>query len=136
MATQFAISDRWFSPVMTNTPANRMYAMAATSQGVIDKPATLLTADTIFDKLEAAGISWKNYVPNYPNGSSLKAFPAFAKYMNTNIAPMQSLYPDQFDALMSQVRQIAAVVGRTVPAIGGDARVPASGASNGLRVGQ
>jgi len=28
---------------------------------------------------------------------------------------MQSLYPDQFDALMVQVRQIAAVVGRVVP---------------------
>jgi len=28
---------------------------------------------------------------------------------------MQSLYPDQFDELMAQVRQIAAVVGRTVP---------------------
>ncbi len=31
---------------------------------------------------------------------------------------MQSLYPEQFDELMAQVRQIAAVVGRTVPAIG------------------
>jgi 3-deoxy-7-phosphoheptulonate synthase len=31
---------------------------------------------------------------------------------------MQSLYPDQFDELMDQVRQIAAVLGRTVPAIG------------------
>ena len=31
---------------------------------------------------------------------------------------MQSLYPDQFDELMTQVRQIAAVVGRTIPAIG------------------
>src|SRR5579859_3190190 len=30
----------------------------------------------------------------------------------------QSLFPDQFDTLMEQVRQIAAVVGRTVPAIG------------------
>jgi 3-deoxy-7-phosphoheptulonate synthase len=30
----------------------------------------------------------------------------------------QSLYPDQFDELMAQVRQIAAVVGRSVPAIG------------------
>src|SRR5580698_11489151 len=30
----------------------------------------------------------------------------------------QSLYPDQFDELMTQVRQIAAVVGRTVPGIG------------------
>jgi 3-deoxy-7-phosphoheptulonate synthase len=30
----------------------------------------------------------------------------------------QSLFPDQFDELMKQVRQIAPVVGRTVPAIG------------------
>jgi 3-deoxy-7-phosphoheptulonate synthase len=30
---------------------------------------------------------------------------------------MQSLYPDQFDELMEQVRQIAPVVGRSVPAI-------------------
>jgi 3-deoxy-7-phosphoheptulonate synthase len=29
----------------------------------------------------------------------------------------QSLFPDQFDELMSQVRQIAAVVGRTVPGV-------------------
>ena len=29
----------------------------------------------------------------------------------------QSLFPDQFDELMMQVRQIAAVVGRTVPGI-------------------
>jgi 3-deoxy-7-phosphoheptulonate synthase len=31
---------------------------------------------------------------------------------------IQSLYPDQFDELMAQVRQIAPVVGRTVPTIG------------------
>jgi 3-deoxy-7-phosphoheptulonate synthase len=31
---------------------------------------------------------------------------------------MQSLYPDQFDALMQQVRQIAAVVGRRIAEIG------------------
>jgi hypothetical protein len=30
---------------------------------------------------------------------------------------MQSLYPDQFDDLMAQVRQIASVVNRTVPPI-------------------
>jgi 3-deoxy-7-phosphoheptulonate synthase len=31
---------------------------------------------------------------------------------------IQSLYPDQFDELMAQVRQIAPVVGRTVSTIG------------------
>jgi len=38
----------------------------------------------------------------------------------------QSLFPDQFDTLMEQVRQIAAVVGRTVPAIGVSEPVAAS----------
>jgi len=37
---------------------------------------------------------------------------------------IQSLYPEQFDELMTQVRQIAPVVGRTVPAIG--TRAPTS----------
>jgi 3-deoxy-7-phosphoheptulonate synthase len=41
---------------------------------------------------------------------------------------MQSLYPDQFDELMVQVRQIAAVVGRTVPSIG-----PEHAAAQGVR---
>jgi 3-deoxy-7-phosphoheptulonate synthase len=44
---------------------------------------------------------------------------------------MQSLYPDQFDELMSQVRQIAAVVGRTVPAIGEHRQVTASSKLDG-----
>jgi phospholipase C len=58
MATQFAISDRWFSPVMTNTPANRLYSMAATSAGIVSKPLTQVNVPTIFDRLQAAGIKW------------------------------------------------------------------------------
>jgi 3-deoxy-7-phosphoheptulonate synthase len=37
---------------------------------------------------------------------------------------IQSLYPEQFDELMTQVRQIAPVVGRTVPGIGNHAAAP------------
>jgi len=42
---------------------------------------------------------------------------------------MQSLYPDQFDELMAQVRQIAAVVGRTAGAAA--ARMPAEAVGRG-----
>jgi 3-deoxy-7-phosphoheptulonate synthase len=35
---------------------------------------------------------------------------------------MQSLYPDQFDALMQQARQIAAVLGREIPSIGAESK--------------
>jgi phospholipase C len=39
MATQFAMSDRWFSPVMTNTPANRLYSMAPPQQDSCPSPS-------------------------------------------------------------------------------------------------
>lgn len=68
MASQFATSDRWFSPVMSRTQPNRAYLMAATSHGYAypigtdSKDQSLLTATTIFQRLQAAGISWKIYV--------------------------------------------------------------------------
>jgi 3-deoxy-7-phosphoheptulonate synthase len=47
---------------------------------------------------------------------------------------IQSLYPEQFEELMAQVRQIAPVVGRTVPAIGTHAAVgKAIGVQAGVR---
>ena len=68
MASKFATSDRWFSPVMTRTAPNREYQVAATSQGdaypvgTDQQDSHLLTAPTIFQELQAAGISWKIYV--------------------------------------------------------------------------
>jgi phospholipase C len=94
MATQFAVSDHFFSPVMTNTPANRLYAMAATSHGVINKPLTQINVPTIFDELQSAKISWKDYVQDYPNGSSLKPFPAYGKYLGVNIVPIADYFTD------------------------------------------
>jgi phospholipase C len=103
MATQFAMSDHWFSPLMSNTPSNRLYAMAATSHGVVDKPLTKLNISTIFDELQSAGISWKNYVPDYPNGSSLIPFPTYAKYLGTNIVPISDYFKDAQAGTLPQV---------------------------------
>lgn len=103
MATQFAISDRWFSAAMTNTPANRMYAVAATSHGIINKPLTQINVPTIFDELEQAGISWKNYVQDYPKGSSLRPFPAYSKFVNTKIVPMADYFNDLANGTLPQV---------------------------------
>lgn len=103
MATQFAVSDRLFSPVMTNTPANRLYAMAATSHGVINKPPTQINVPTIFDELQTAKITWKNYVQDYPNGSSLKPFPTFGKYLGVNIVPMAQYFTDLTNGTLPNV---------------------------------
>ena len=103
MATQFAMSDAWFSPLMSNTPSSRLYAMAATSHGVVNKPLTQVKIDTIFDELERKGVSWKNYVPDYPNGSSLKPFPIFAKFTGTKIVPMSQYFTDAKSGNLPQV---------------------------------
>jgi phospholipase C len=63
-ATQFATSDRWFSAAPVRTQPNRMYLLAATSQGRAYPPTTVLTAKTIFELLQENGISWKVYVTN------------------------------------------------------------------------
>jgi phospholipase C len=68
MASNFATSDRWFSPAMTRTHPNRWYLVAATSQGYVypvgtdQRDQNLLTAQTIFQELQNAGITWKIYV--------------------------------------------------------------------------
>ncbi len=103
MATQFAMSDRWFSPAMTNTPTNRMYAVAGTSHGFINKQTTPINIPTIFDELQQANISWKVYVPNFPNGTSLKGFPAYAKYLNTKIVPVAQYFTDLKNDALPQV---------------------------------
>jgi phospholipase C len=65
LATQFATSDRWFSPVMTQTVPNRMYFFAGTSFGHIDnhdpQPSNGWPQPTIFDSLDNANIPWKYY---------------------------------------------------------------------------
>jgi phospholipase C len=73
MATNFATSDRWFSPVMSRTEPNRMYMMAGTSQGHAyplggTNPADQnpLTVPPIFEALQNAGITWKIYIQPDP----------------------------------------------------------------------
>jgi phospholipase C len=76
MASNFGTSDRWFNPVMTRTQPNREYLIAATSQGDVypigsnPQDKKLLTATTIFQELEDAGITWKIYVNPTHTGCS------------------------------------------------------------------
>jgi len=79
MASNFGTSDRWFNPAMTRTNSNRQYLIAATSQGYVypvgsnSHDQKLLTATTIFQELQNAGISWKIYVN--PEGSNCSGPP-------------------------------------------------------------
>lgn len=64
LAFQFATSDRFFSSVLAPTIPNRMYMFAGTSFGHVRPdaaPSGGWPQPTIFDKLDAAGVSWRYY---------------------------------------------------------------------------
>ena len=67
IARAFGVFDHWFSEVPSQTFMNRSFWMAGSSSGfVTNSPAlkwtTENTAETLFDRLEAHGRTWKVYV--------------------------------------------------------------------------
>jgi phospholipase C len=68
MASQFAVSDRWFSPVSSKSTPNRIATMTGgTTQGLVNDPfvdddfKTPLGIETIFQELDQNNVSWKIY---------------------------------------------------------------------------
>ena len=67
IAREFGVFDHWFCEVPSQTFMNRSFWTAATSSGlVVNTPArkwfTKNDAETIFERLEAHGKTWKVYV--------------------------------------------------------------------------
>ena len=60
LASQFATSDHFFSPIPSNSPPNRFAELAATSAGYAHQPPQL-DVKNIFQLLDNAGVSWKVY---------------------------------------------------------------------------
>jgi phospholipase C len=129
MASKFATSDRWFHPAMTRTPPNRAYLIAGTSQGYAYPIGTdsadtaLLTATTIFQELQTAGVSWKIYVdpekspctgPPYDSAcllslSSIQDFQwgqTIPTQYPQNIAPIAQYFTDLQNGTLPQVALI------------------------------
>jgi phospholipase C len=67
MASQFAISDRWFSPMASKSVPNRLVTFTGgTSQGLVHDPGgndhlPQLNLPNIFQELDQAKVSWKIY---------------------------------------------------------------------------
>jgi len=62
LAESFAVSDRWFCSVPTETDPNRAFAISGTSEGITgDIHLHRYEAPTFFEGLTAVGKSWKIY---------------------------------------------------------------------------
>jgi phospholipase C len=123
MASNFATSDRWFSPVMALTQPNRMYLLAATSHGhaypLGDSSSPLLSDKTIFQLLQENGITWKIYVHPLGDGCAAPACLLFQSYINMftfqndllnkypqNLAPISQFLTDAANGTLPQVAMI------------------------------
>jgi len=133
MASQFALSDRWFSPVASKTIPNRLATMSGgTTQGYVFDPgnddhAPQLTAKTIFQLLDENHISWKIYYSaTDANGSPSTTFKYFGysgKYIfrnssgalvvdSTHIAPISQFVTDAQNKTLPAFAYVEANFGR------------------------
>jgi hypothetical protein len=94
----FAFGDRYFSTSLDSTYPNREYLLAASSFGHIknDFPAipSGFPVDSIFTRLDAAGITWKNYFLNLPQAGLVYDSP------NTHLAPLPVFFADLATCLL------------------------------------
>lgn len=104
MASQFGTSDRWFSPIMSESIPNRIFSIAATTGGHVhaplaDKGQCCDQIPTIFHALENANVSWKIYYTDMQqNGTPLtdinNYWPQFAAQMKEHIVPLSQYFGD------------------------------------------
>jgi phospholipase C len=82
LAARFATSDRFFSPLLSNTVPNRLYLFTATSFGNIIPPIPPsggFTQPTIFDHLDQAGVSWRYYYQDGPTSAFIQQFSTYRR---------------------------------------------------------
>jgi len=126
MASQFAISDRWFSPVSTKSIGNRIATFTGgTTQGLVKDPGGddnlgQLDIANIFQELDTAKVSWKIYYTVTQGfclndddcvGSADAAYPA-TDFSNLSYS-YQYLYENPSGAACTAPTQASSVVGDT-----------------------
>lgn len=88
-ATTFATSDRWFSPALTRTQPNRMYFLAATSNGyafpggsgdTLHPPLNMGASKSIFQLLQENNVTWKVYVTDHYVPGGVSGMDTYEKY--------------------------------------------------------
>jgi phospholipase C len=72
LARTFPLASRWFCSTLCQTYPNRRFLMAGTAAGIIDTSTASLLAPAppngnIFERLDAAGVSWANYHSDIPS---------------------------------------------------------------------
>jgi phospholipase C len=101
LARGFGVFDHWFCEVPSQTFTNRSFWTAATASGfVVNEPVTNWlahnTAETIFDRLEQHGRTWKVYVdePDRFSVTGLIHYPRLKDRFATHFVPFAQFEAD------------------------------------------
>jgi len=101
LARGFGVFDHWFCEVPSQTFMNRSFWTAATSSGMtVNSPATKWltnnTAETIFNRLEDHGKSWKVYVaePMQFSATAIIHYPRLKERLATHFLPFAQFEKD------------------------------------------
>ena len=96
LASTFTLANRWFCSAPCQTFPNRRFLMAGTAYGGITTDVESLTDGpppngTIFDRLQAHGISWRDYFTDLPYTAII---PSILEKHPLHIAPIARFYED------------------------------------------
>jgi phospholipase C len=95
LANTFCVNDRWFASAPCQTYPNRRFLLAGTAFGLISTDPSSVTQDppngTIVDRLDAAGVSWRDYFTDVPATGVIASIPL--KHPQ-NLAPIAQFYAD------------------------------------------
>src|SRR3954469_20819133 len=95
LASTFCVGDRWFCSAPCQTYPNRRFLLAATAFGLISTDTSKVFEDppngTIVDRLDAAGVSWRDYFTDVPATGVIASIPS--KHP-ANLAPVSQFYAD------------------------------------------
>src|SRR4051812_3868107 len=95
MANTFCVGDRWFSSAPCQTYPNRRFLLAGTAFGLISTDTSRVFEDppngTIVDRLDAHGVSWRDYFTDVPATGVIASIPS--KHP-ANLAPVSQFYAD------------------------------------------
>jgi len=146
LARTFTVANRWFCSAPCQTIPNRRFLMAGTAYGGISTDLASLADPpppngTIFDRLHAYGISWRNYFVDLPQTaiipSIVKQYPSnlasvaqFRRDCRAGTLPAVSFVDPEFGVLSELGSFLArghgplAAFGHSVETIGGDEEDP------------
>lgn len=104
MASQFAMSDAMFTPIPSRF-LNRLMLHAGTSQGFARGPDRRLTARTIWEALDTAGVTWKIYTSD--NYTYLEYFTYWERpETKAKIVPISQYFADLQNGTLPNVALI------------------------------